>query len=1391
MLSERLASTSNLLFRLIGESADDDTSRGGNGSSSSSSSNDVVDGGNEDKEDTFVEDEVDFLNKESSRPLVDDDLLQHEEVYPDVEPTSGDSVRPGEQVESSAMAFVGEEELSSAQLPLEHRTASTALGLLGEELSSEAESTEEQAAIEEEVNRVIQWRPGKRRKVVKNRERDHAAPPPPTYNPYLPRTTSPPTSRRRFQPYLRKYGYRPVGERYRKKEKADEENKSEEEEEEDNSLKTLYRDKVPTRRTRLRTRRPPYSPPTISPHTPHASPTSSSEEKELVDLKPKDLASMSLDELQEVMKLRAGLVKARRKPGTKRLQKEKGSKEGGDGVGDPLQHPLGAAFQEQVFEKEQVFTVNYNIQPDSDHTSSLFPNFPTVSSMTTTAATTTTTRSTTETTTTPTPITTTTTTTTTEFYLPDSTRISFGNRNRNEKTSSILSIPPHITDDVNLLNDMMDLTTFGLKTGIATSFEDDGVSAARPAFPLPPRTHAEESLEDEYYSEEVVDDSKEEFVLTDDKEMTFPHFQTGKDYETSDERNDGSGEIMSTIYTPINKETFIPNHGGEKGKDLMKDLPGYPGILSSAENDVSVPKDHSSTVSVGSKPSGNFMSFSIGSSAESKFETSGSIHQLDPTENSNGATEETGERHSFSLQDSSSYEMMKESDATPGFPATTTRSYDNPYFNYFHPNHRYPSQSLTTTARPKVEFTTEYARPTPFTVRLRRRKTTTTTITTRTTTTTTTTTTTAFTVRPTSTTGPSQPTLSSERPPHKAADLEYQTPFTARPSTSPNYPPRRKFLFPGKKGSKKKYSARTEAHQTRPPTPFTVRPTRRVPKTTRPPFPFLLESAATPRTTPFTAKPPIRRRFRPYQSTSFKRPPRPVQQKKAEYSPPSPARPTLNPYSSPFTARPVPDPAPTEPPFTVPARQTVAPHNYVKPGNIRPSPLSKKKPWVDDEWEEDERRPPPLKDLFNPAVFSSHDVELKEPFGNLPTFFRTSSTPEDVHPTRPSLLNHKYPPATAFTSDAPKFNSLDLRFQSEQKVLDFDYLDELYSDHEEEQDPEKFKQEVATLFKEIGEDGESYGAFGNSFVFNDDDEGEEQGGGDREDGKVIKGYLKNPFGSDFIRLEVDSDRLKHNKTTGVVHVPLVVIDKSMPIHPRGRRRKKRRKNGHRPIPPQIKLGMKPPTKMVRPQPKIPKQVHEKQQSIRQQQQQHRLQKHKQLNQDPKQLQQKQAKRWQQLRRPQHKLLQQLQQQQQMRRQQQKQLEKHKQKQQERKQKHQKQQQQQQQLRYEQQQKQQLPFKPPPRQFGPGGSLPPHPKDFKGKPPPVRRKQALPRLQQQLHQQQVQLQQLLHSAGPQRMREVVERLPDAIQNLPGLMHKLISGMKAEGPPFIGRDLKGEY
>ncbi len=242
----------------------------------------------------------------------------------------------------------------------------------------------------------------------------------------------------------------------------------------------------------------------------------------------------------------------------------------------------------------------------------------------------------------------------------------------------------------------------------------------------------------------------------------------------------------------------------------------------------------------------------------------------------------------------------------------------------------------------------------------------------------------------------------------------------------------------------------------------------------------------------------------------------------------------------------------TAKPFTVPPKRQLAPYNYVSPSNIKPSPFKKDD---DDPWPEEEEEEDWPEDMFNPSVFTSHDVKLKEPFDSLPSFYKTRPPAQRPRPSRPNIMNHKRPTATAYVRPHKAAKPNKVRKQQPKSSIGrdsvLDYLDELYSD---DGNGDSYGEEVASMFKQVGEDGRHYGAFGNSFVFNDDGDvknsevstpaGKTKAKSNKQKSKVVKGYLKNPFGSDFIKLEVDSERLKHNKTSGVIHVPLVVVDKT-------------------------------------------------------------------------------------------------------------------------------------------------------------------------------------------------------------------------------------------------------
>ena len=56
-------------------------------------------------------------------------------------------------------------------------------------------------------------------------------------------------------------------------------------------------------------------------------------------------------------------------------------------------------------------------------------------------------------------------------------------------------------------------------------------------------------------------------------------------------------------------------------------------------------------------------------------------------------------------------------------------------------------------------------------------------------------------------------------------------------------------------------------------------------------------------------------------------------------------------------------------------------------------------------------------------------------------------------------------------------------------------------------------------------------------------EDEQTSTSDQQPYQYGKSYLKNPYGADFIRLEIDSARYKHNKTGhlgGIHHIPLKI-----------------------------------------------------------------------------------------------------------------------------------------------------------------------------------------------------------------------------------------------------------
>ena len=91
-----------------------------------------------------------------------------------------------------------------------------------------------------------------------------------------------------------------------------------------------------------------------------------------------------------------------------------------------------------------------------------------------------------------------------------------------------------------------------------------------------------------------------------------------------------------------------------------------------------------------------------------------------------------------------------------------------------------------------------------------------------------------------------------------------------------------------------------------------------------------------------------------------------------------------------------------------------------------------------------------------------------------------------------------------------------------------------------------------------------------------------------------KHYLQNPFGSDFVRLEVDPDRYSHNKSLGIRHIPLKVngypTTMQMPTHPKKipifKRPSRRPKKGKRKTPVRKRQLNKKPSSFQEPPPSI-------------------------------------------------------------------------------------------------------------------------------------------------------------------------------------------------------------
>ena len=465
------------------------------------------------------------------------------------------------------------------------------------------------------------------------------------------------------------------------------------------------------------------------------------------------------------------------------------------------------------------------------------------------------------------------------------------------------------------------------------------------------------------------------------------------------------------------------------------------------------------------------------------------------------------------------------------------QSYDNPYLNYYEKDQKMPSYSTPFTVRPK-------SYPHPFTVRIKSPET----------------------ARPTTESAYTRGGYG-----HNNHNFNpYPKPFTVRPNHVHRRPYNRPYQSEGNYNRPKTQRKKQQQQQQRD---------------------HLSNGAGQIYLRPTTPKP--------------KRRPLPTQQ--ATY------RPVTN---TPFTVR------PTTTHFTKRPLATLTPYNYVEhKTKIKPPP------------------PPPVNhhgtSVYDPSLFNSHDVELKEEFDN-PHFFTPFKAPP---PPRPKLQNHnlfqEMPDIDYTQIDIPTNIGPSLKEVGEENLDYADYLSSFYDydSPSEINDPQRgatpastigqrpltFSSEAASdeiypgqhddrpSLRPVGGTGsgaggysmtktndlvEPFGAFpqfenlhggsnqetqsppkvknsqgqksGASFgdaqfqlpkdgklpdrpidtILRDlpDTEEDPEFPKDNSYGQDQKMYLKNPYGSDFIRLEVDVDRYTHNKSSsvGVHHIPLMI-----------------------------------------------------------------------------------------------------------------------------------------------------------------------------------------------------------------------------------------------------------
>ncbi len=1017
-------------------------------------------------------------------------------------------------------------QVDSASLPVEHRGLDSGDGKGGGILVLETPDPglyergkpNEEDYDSEEVQRVIHWRPSKSQEeetvaAVDLTERRRPKPQPTSqdsYNeqeplvyicndpdncpppvpglPYPPpahsfphfrprpivRTTAKQQPKRRFKPFIRKYSYRVKN--------GDADYITDE-----NKLSTLYRGSVrkQLRKKRIKSRTTPTAATLTTTTTRAASPSTASSSKNS-SLNPTDFSALSLEELQEIMKVKAGLVKDSSGTG----------KENEDDIIESA-NDTGLLSKEVVQQKEEHNTRDYDdIAQDpiennydemlADYAPTSF-RYPSSTSATISIASST--------------------STTVPTTAPSTTTPEWRERKPLDISLSLVndygSESHNIPDDVgSLLSDMMDLTTFGLKKGVKSH---TSLPLPLPVLPQdsPAMTQNTPSVIQQFpnFREEVDQTSPSSYpsktTTTEGTKTSRPQLQSNAK-NPREENVQRADAAQNTV-----EEAHVTAAAKEAGE--ISSLRKSPGVREMPKTTTKGP--------ILSKTSGNFIKFSMGNSV-SDFNTSGSLLDLGQTREHE---QEINTKYKTSLGESGEAEYDERGSVVRESERST---YDDPYKLYYHPSHRY--QEATTTRSRPTEYPTN-SRYQPFTIRLPKT----------TSTTTTTTTTTPFTVTPT-TTKPKLPFLkassSPQSRPYRRRFRPYQSAFFGMQRRPPP-PPQ---LLPEKSGGVYDPPHGNFLDH------FTAMPTIKPRK-----YSYSVQKTTT---TPFTVKPTSTLRMQSSNNNYNKfsiftvRPTTKVASsvsniRSKEFA--QKAKASLEPYETPFTVSLTTTAETTTsspPPFTVQASRTLVPKTFVQP-HITPGQTMKQQMGIMNP------------DMFSHDVFLSHDVELKEPFDHgLPAFYTTKEPPPPP-PPRPNRFNHRYPPRTTTrivttttrrptaTRDNEEYVSSPYDGDDETSIdgfVDFSRMPLVFGEEIERPFPDKKAAFPPDGEKAIDVEAGSLRPTKEKTII--------QPRHKVKQNKTSAAYLKNPYGSNFIRLEVDEDRFRHNKSAiGIRHVPLMVF----------------------------------------------------------------------------------------------------------------------------------------------------------------------------------------------------------------------------------------------------------